>query len=204
MSIKKTKWLVILIVVAMVLSLGATAGLAASVTPAYYSNWQSGNAGYECGQAESGANYAYKFDSPFTATNMSATHQGNTITITNNNSYTFDWTSQYPVVAVIVKAANQANVFRYPAGAYSDTGLYPPDNKQISHVTFCFNAPANTTITANVTATGVWTKEVTWDIEKSVTPNVWHLFKGDTGTSEYCCFSPNLTAYLSPPMAVEV
>ncbi|MEM2370775.1 MAG: SdrD B-like domain-containing protein [Candidatus Bathyarchaeia archaeon] len=44
---------------------------------------------------------------------------------------------------------------------------------------------AGTTLEANVTATGYWTKTFTWTIDKSVTPDTWHLFQGDSGTSNY-------------------
>ncbi|MEM0254285.1 MAG: hypothetical protein QXK78_07005 [Candidatus Bathyarchaeia archaeon] len=44
---------------------------------------------------------------------------------------------------------------------------------------------AGTTLSANVTATGYWTKTFTWTIDKSVTPEAWDLFQGDSGTSKY-------------------
>jgi hypothetical protein len=84
-----------------------------------------------------------------------------TITITNNNGYTFDWSATSPIGAVIVKGGNwnegqgknqivhrPANVFYYDPQAYSDTGLYAPLNGNtpdpddtffISHATFCWN-----------------------------------------------------------------
>jgi len=42
-----------------------------------------------------------------------------------------------------------------------------------------------TRITATVTATAKWTAECAWTIDKSVTPDTWDLFEGDTGTSLY-------------------
>ena len=53
----------------------------------------------------------------------------------------FDWSSTLPIDAVIVKAGNAANVFKYVPPVSDDTGLYGPDEKGISHVTFCWNAP---------------------------------------------------------------
>ncbi|MFL0268828.1 hypothetical protein [Candidatus Clostridium radicumherbarum] len=42
-----------------------------------------------------------------------------------------------------------------------------------------------TLINANVTAAPSWERVFDWSINKSVTPNVWNLFQGDTGTSKY-------------------
>ncbi len=44
---------------------------------------------------------------------------------------------------------------------------------------------AGTTLTTTVTAEGSSTGAAQWRIEKSVTPNAWNLFAGDTGTSRY-------------------
>jgi hypothetical protein len=44
---------------------------------------------------------------------------------------------------------------------------------------------AGTTISAYVTATGHWTRTFSWTIDKSVTPDTWNLFTGDSGTSKY-------------------
>jgi hypothetical protein len=42
-----------------------------------------------------------------------------------------------------------------------------------------------TTLLAEKTAVGHWTRAYDWAIEKSVTPDAWNLFKGDSGTSQY-------------------
>lgn len=42
-----------------------------------------------------------------------------------------------------------------------------------------------TTLTAYVDASGVWNRVYNWDIDKTVTPSLWNLFQGDTGTSKY-------------------
>jgi hypothetical protein len=44
---------------------------------------------------------------------------------------------------------------------------------------------AGTTLSATVTAAGYWTITYPWTIDKSVSPDTWHLFRGDSGTSEY-------------------
>lgn len=42
-----------------------------------------------------------------------------------------------------------------------------------------------TTLTATKTASGHMVRKYGWDIEKTVNPGTWDLFRGDTGTSEY-------------------
>lgn len=44
---------------------------------------------------------------------------------------------------------------------------------------------AGTTLTAEKTATGNWTRTFKWTIDKSVTPATWDMFKGDRGKSTY-------------------
>ncbi len=44
---------------------------------------------------------------------------------------------------------------------------------------------AGTTLTAYVDVTGHWTITYGWTIDKSVTPDTWNLFRGDSGTSRY-------------------
>jgi hypothetical protein len=44
---------------------------------------------------------------------------------------------------------------------------------------------SGTTLTADKTATGGWTRTFGWTINKSVTPDNWSLFAGDSGTSLY-------------------
>ncbi len=71
---------------------------------------------------------------------------GNTITISNNDGYSFAWSSKYPVMCVIVKGGNAANVYCYPGGSYGDTEMFAPVNASgqpasISHATFCYNKP---------------------------------------------------------------
>jgi hypothetical protein len=110
---------------------------------------------FEVGNAESEAaqvgtyDYAYKFDNwgPGTTFPWSETHGGNTITITSSNGTHFDWSSDFPISAVIVKGGTAVNIFYYDPAATSDTLLYAPINPNtempygISHVTFCWNVP---------------------------------------------------------------
>jgi len=53
----------------------------------------------------------------------------------------FDWSSNYPVYAVIVKAGPLANVYNYDPPVTSDTDLGPPGRQAISHITFCYKPP---------------------------------------------------------------
>ncbi len=116
---------------------------AASVDPVLNENWSpSGGPDAECERAGGCGDFAYKIDdwNQTTAGVMDGTftHEGNTITISNSTPKTFDWDSDFPVCTVIVKASTAANLYYY-AGAYSDTQLIAPYDKEISHVTFCFS-----------------------------------------------------------------
>jgi hypothetical protein len=70
------------------------------------------------------------------------------IIITNSDDfgYTFDWSSNKSVCAVVVKAGNTpSKIYSYPSGSTGDTGLTADINPssgnlyQISHVTFCYS-----------------------------------------------------------------
>jgi cytochrome c oxidase assembly protein Cox11 len=111
---------------------------------------------YECPCGQ----YGYKIDDwnqEDDGINMDGTYydpaSGNTITISNSDDegYVFDWESEYPVCAVVVKGGNGNVTYTYN-GAYSDSELVAPlnenspcpdDTRQISHVTFCFCDPDN-------------------------------------------------------------
>jgi hypothetical protein len=131
---------------ALVLSfvLGGVA-MAASVEPVLVDPWQSGDAAFECGQAGSDADFAYKVDEWDEDNGMDGLYDeaGNTITILNSTGATFDWLSNWPVDVVIVKAGTAALLYSYTGTdyQYGDTGLWAPENKDISHATFCFNEP---------------------------------------------------------------
>lgn len=57
----------------------------------------------------------------------------------------FDWSSNIPVLAVIVKGGPDANLYDYRPGETSDQGLHAPINPNnnrpfgLSHVSFCYN-----------------------------------------------------------------
>ncbi len=141
---KKKSILKALVVAAALLLLGAAGAMAASVVPTLVDPWPSGDAASECGQTNCVADFSYKFDDwgdqdlPYDGDYP--VDGGNVINISNNDGKTFDWTSEYPVCAVIVKAGTGAYVYYYD-GAYGDTGLVAPAGKDISHATFCYNDP---------------------------------------------------------------
>jgi hypothetical protein len=112
----------------------------------------------------------------------------NTVTVTTDGVY-FDWSSTLGMDAVIAKGGPNANVYIYdpPTESKSDTGLHSPINPTngepfgLSHIEFCFDYE----LTVSKTAHTSFTRTFEWDIEKSVNPDTWNLFTGDSGTSEY-------------------
>lgn len=71
-----------------------------------------------------------------------------TITISNSNGFTFDWSSNFGIDAVIVKGGDNANVYYYSpestGGVPDGVGLASPNNNSgnqaaISHIEFCFD-----------------------------------------------------------------
>lgn len=136
--------------------------LKSSVTPVLYESWFSGGgAAAECIAAESDCAYSFKWNED--PDNLKAgdngdvapplgypaegapngtivTPDGASITISGSNGSTFNWSSTWPVCAVIVKASTKALVYYYD-GSYGDTGLWAPENKEVSHVTFCYSEP---------------------------------------------------------------
>ena len=71
------------------------------------------------------------------------------ITITRRNASAFDWTSDVPVVAVIVKASNTANIYYYVPPATSGDYLLSVDygTKAISHIAWCVGGVTGPTTT---------------------------------------------------------
>ncbi len=120
---------------------------------------------------------------------------GGTITVTENvDDNGIDWTSTFPILAVIVKGSSAANVYYYtPDGALADTGLITPNNSSgspagLSHVVFCWNGPVDppqAEIAVRKTATGSYTRTYEWDITKTVTPTTIDMFKGDSHDVEW-------------------
>ncbi len=150
----------ITILVVVMLLVGVTTALAASVNPVPYENFEHKDAGHICvrelgfdfgikieawggpggsGDFDKGPgtydDHDYFFDPEF----------DNTITITPPNPrYTFDWkAADYAIGAVVVQGGPMDNIFFYNPALWEDTDLYPYDsetNKQdkISHISFCW------------------------------------------------------------------
>jgi hypothetical protein len=110
------------------------------------------------------------------------------VQIDGNDEY-FDWTSDFGIDAVIVKAGAGLNLFVYdpPAESFGDSDLYPPVNPsngqhfEISHIEFCYDLdPATATSTATSTTTATATATATATNTPTRTPT---LQPEDTATS---------------------
>ena len=112
----------------------------------------------------------------------------NTVTVTTDGVF-FDWSATLGIDAVISKGGPNANLYIYdpPAEATADTGLHSPINPNngrpfgLSHIEFCFDYEVTVAKDAHTT----FTRTYHWDIDKTVAPELWTLFEGDTGTSLY-------------------
>lgn len=110
----------------------------------------------------------------------------NTVTITSDGTY-FDWLSTLGIDAVVVKGGPNANVYVHDPEEFSDNSLHSPINPingqpyAISHIEFCYDYEVDVEKTAETT----FTRTFEWTIDKSVTPETWDLFTGDSGTSKY-------------------
>jgi len=112
----------------------------------YETNWQSGNAEFECALAGGCDGGSYKIDSGVDA---GVYFNEGGVTVTGINKQKFSWTSIYPVCKIIVKAGRGAYIFDI-GGLKSGTVPYPTDldvkEKDISHITFCFGKEPNLVI----------------------------------------------------------
>jgi len=122
---------------------------AASVTPTFVSGNPS------CAGPNESLGFAHGFK-PTPEGNPTGTFplpNGGSITVTENGAQTgIDWTSTFPILAVIVKGGPNANVYYYtPGGSLGDTGLVTPLNNSqpfgLSHVEFCWNTDPTPTPT---------------------------------------------------------
>ena len=100
---------------------------------------------------------------------------------------TFDFTSNLPIAVAFVKGGTVSNRYDYSPSVKADDGLHSPVNPSngtyfgLSHLIFCYQP----TLEISKTASASYTRTFEWDIDKSVTPNEWNLFTGDSGTSGY-------------------
>lgn len=147
------------------------------------------------------SNFGFKLDGApggtFTLTNPpgeltggAPADPGNAITISNvvdsPDGQIFDWSATLGIDAIIVKGGDGANAYVYIPEAGSDLDLHAPENlsgkyANVSHIEFCYDYE----LTVKKDADPTYTRTYNWEIEKSVTPESWTLFKGDSGTSDY-------------------
>src|SRR5262249_13393668 len=131
--------------------------------------------------ADLGYAHSAKID-PVPSTGTVTLPSGDTITFTYDSTdadhdgitYEVAWTSTLPLAAVIVKAGNGANVYRYGSEALNDTGLATPNNNggqqaAISHLDFCFDDDIKVVdngIKVSKTARTTFRRNLDWKIEK--------------------------------------
>lgn len=148
---RKARATILMIALIMSMSMAASIG-ASSVTPTLVDPWSSGNGMTEAQTLPIPAcNYGFKIDN-WDSTDPIGTHHVvvdgfdfyitiSNVQIDDEERISFDWSSTYPIDAVIVKGGTGANVYQYNPAVLSDTELFAPDNKGISHVTFCWKTP---------------------------------------------------------------
>jgi hypothetical protein len=146
----------LILIFACTLLVFSPAAQASDVIPVTVLDWKSGDAAFECSQTLCDADFAWKIDgSPNGDVDLQNDDAGDdnvntdfpaTITISNSDGVTFDWTMDHAVCAVIVKGGTDANIYYYgDGGSFGDTGLHAPLNPNsgkyydISHITFCFH-----------------------------------------------------------------
>jgi hypothetical protein len=92
-----------------------------------------------------------------------------TITALNADKTTLSFSSQIPILGVVMKGSNAGNFYDYqPNGTLADSGLVTPTNSsgnpaQISHVSFCYVPKLVVSKTANTYKDRDWT----WAIVKT-------------------------------------
>ena len=151
---------IIALVVVPIAVVYAVSQVAAVANPIVFDDWDpSGGALAECNRIGYGTSFtsAIKFDGP--TTGDFGTKDGVTVTLVSvTDGKILNWSATGGIGAVIMKAATGANVWIYSPSKTSDGGLYAYGNKDISHVTFCWNVEEDT---ATPTATNTETEEDT-------------------------------------------
>jgi hypothetical protein len=124
---------------------------------AKYSSGSIPNKSTDRAKASSLAGVLWKFLNAFTA--VIPVGSSDSIRIVTDDNIVFDWTSTFVIDAVIVKGGPSANVYLYPGGAVSGTGLAAPLNLannepfDLGSVRFCYNQVATPTPTPTPTPT---------------------------------------------------
>jgi N-acetylneuraminic acid mutarotase len=139
----------------------------------------------ECGQGD----YEFKVEPPTSGTYPLDGFLGgsHTVSIATGDGIYFSWTSDMSIDGVIVKGGPNSSLYTYDPESFGDGGLHAPINPttgqpyELSHISFCFDYEVKVDKETNTS----FTRTYQWDIDKSVSPDEWHLFKGDMGTSQY-------------------
>lgn len=174
--------------------------IAASVDPVQIDQVP-GGADAECEAAGCDADFSYKIDNNTAGNPTVTTPEGNVITISNSDGKTFDWSSTWPVSCVLVKAGEFILVYSYGA-SNGDQGLWAPENKDISHVTFCYDEPAGYSLTVNKTAYTEFTRTNLWTVDKQGDQTQLTLCEGDAATVNYSV-TVNSTEYVDSDWLVK-
>lgn len=132
----------------------------------YESNWQSGNANFECAQAGGCDAGSYKMDHGIAS---GITYSENAVTVIGTSEKSFSWTSTKPVCKIIVKAGTGAYIFEI-GGLKSGTMTYPVIGgvkaKNISHITFCYSPnPMVIAFKTQTTNHPAWTVVAGYDLK---------------------------------------
>ena len=139
---------------------------AASVTPSIVLS------NIECSSLSPAAPHGYKVTpGAIPGTYALPSSGGGTASIAPNDNKTFNWSSTYPLDAVIVFGGAAANVYRYN-NVTSDTSLSSPLKNgklpDISHVWFCHDGVTPVTVSAGATSVAAARGVATSDIPISV------------------------------------
>jgi hypothetical protein len=97
-----------------------------------------------------------------------------------------DWSSSYPVAAVIVKAGSGANLYDYDPQLFSDTGLATPSNTggvqaELSHLVFCYDVRPFVSKTADTS----FDRAYAWTIDKDADTTELTLMAGQSYDVNY-------------------
>jgi len=130
------------------------------------------------------------------------------VTITNFNDLSFDWSSNIGVDAVFVKSGSSgSHLYRYdpPSEATSDTGLTTPGSVQeISHISFCYDIDEATTSTTEATTSTTEATTSTTEATTSTTEATTSTTEATTTTVDDEVLGTTLTTTTSTTVADEV
>ena len=124
--------------------------------------------------------------SDFELTGGAIADPANSVTISNSDGTTFDWSSTLSIDAVFVKGGTVdgnagGNVYVYDPEATSDTGLTTPNGQEVSHIEFCYDYE----LSATKSAVGEFDRTIDWELTKSVDLDAHVGFAGDSFTSTW-------------------